>query len=73
MGLFKDLGECLDEIVSATGECADELTHIACGTARDIIIEETRPRKIRVKKVTRYIVEEEDDDLGSILFGRRYW
>lgn len=73
MGLFRDLGCLIGEITEATGEALDELVETSAGAARDMIEEASRPRKIRkIKKVTTYVVEEEED-LGRVLFGGSRW
>ena len=73
MGIFRDLGCLIGEIAEATGEAADELIEISAGTAKDILDETVRPRKVtRVRKVTRYEIVEEEEDLSRVLFGSRY-
>lgn len=73
MGLFRDLGVLIGEIAEATGEAADELVEISAGAAKDMLDEETRPRKVtKVRKVTRYEIIEEEEDLGHVLFGSRW-
>ena len=73
MGLFKDLGCLVGEVAEATGECIDDLIKISAGAACDLVEEATRPRKrVVVRKVTRYEVVEEEEDLSRVLFGSRW-